>query len=116
MTGHDAQDLLVGALAGILGVRRWDDDAFELLGDDGTAARLLAPEPALRDYLRLTAADGLAALGAVGGDRTGIAAAAALLSVQLEEEFTAASAQGVLRCVRVRADRLEVLRADQACP
>lgn len=116
VTDHDAQDLLLAALAGILTVQRIDDDEFELRDDAGRRVRLLAPEHALRDYLSLTAADGLAALGAVAHDRSGAAAAAALLSVHLEEECTTATAHGALQRVRVRRDGLEVLRGDQSCP
>jgi hypothetical protein len=103
------QELLIAALSEVFHVDQTSDDDLLLRPagqPDGAAAVLVAAESDLAGFAERNAADGLAALGPVGGDPTGLTAAIGLLAVHVEESIGSDSLVEVTR-MRVLPNGLE---------
>ena len=106
------QQQLIDMLRESFEVERAEADVLVLKPDGGTnraPVRLLAPESSLADYAAKNATDGLAALGDVGSDNTGVLAALALLSVHIEETLSAPRGETVA-LLGVSSEGLDIQR------
>lgn len=90
------QDRLLHTLSDVYSVQRTGHGGF-LLHSRGRATELIADEADVAARTKMLAPDGLAVLGAVGGDASGETAAMGLLAIHIEE--TIESDESVTRVV-----------------
>lgn len=105
------QQRLVGTLGEVFNVECEGADWLVLKPYGGAVhapVRLFASESSLEQYTAKNAADGLAALGEVDDDNTGVAAALSLLSVHIEE--TVCASGEAVDVLSVIGPRLETSR------
>lgn len=107
------QQKLLDMLGDSFQIERVSADDFLVKPDGFNSVRLHASEADLADYSALHAADGLLALGDVGGDGSGVTAALGLLSVHIAEEITASGDQRIVG-LTVRGGGLDIRRVSSA--